>query len=54
MIPFNQYVQHTDERICEWINGAIDILPPPSAAELRVRDFCWGRWVGLRRRTGRA
>ncbi len=38
MIPFNQYVQHTDERICEWINGAIDVLPPPSAAEMRVRD----------------
>ena len=39
MIPFNQYLQHTDERICEWIDGALDVLPPPSAAELRVRDY---------------
>jgi Uma2 family endonuclease len=38
MISFNQYIQHTDEGICEWIAGAVEILPPLCEAELRVRD----------------
>lgn len=39
MIPFYQYAHHSEDRICEWIDGEIDILPSPSAAELRVRDI---------------
>lgn len=38
MIPFYQYAHHSEDRICEWIDGEIDILPPLSEAEIRARD----------------
>ena len=52
MIPFNQYVQHTDDRICEWLAGAVDVLPPPSIAELRVRDYLLDVMGGFAEETG--
>ena len=39
MIPFYQYAHHPEDQICEWIDGEIDVLPPLSEAELRVRDI---------------
>lgn len=39
MVPFFQYADHSDDRICEWIAGAIEILPPLSEAQIRLRDL---------------
>jgi len=39
MIPFVQYAQHSDERMCEWIEGAVEILPPLSPAQVKLRDW---------------
>lgn len=39
MVPFFQYADHSDDRICEWIAGAIEILPPLSEPQIRLRDI---------------
>jgi Uma2 family endonuclease len=38
MISFAQFVQHGDDRICEWLDGAVEVLPPPSAKETFARE----------------
>jgi len=38
MIPFDQYARHDDSRMFEWIDGALELLPPLSDAQARARD----------------
>ncbi|MCS7057206.1 MAG: Uma2 family endonuclease [Thermoflexales bacterium] len=39
MIPFDQYARHDDSRMCEWIDGALALLPSLSQAQAHVRDL---------------
>jgi len=38
MIPFDQYARHDDSRMFEWIDGAVELLPPLSEAQMCARD----------------
>lgn len=39
MMPFDQYARHDDSRMFEWIDGALELLPPLSSSQQRARSF---------------
>ena len=39
MVPFIEYANYSDERMCEWVDGAVAELPLLSEAQVRVRDM---------------
>ncbi len=39
MVSFIEYADQSDEHHCEWIAGVIEILPPLSEAQTRLRDM---------------
>jgi Uma2 family endonuclease len=36
-IPFDQYARHEQHQSWEWINGALDLLPPLTAEQIKVQ-----------------